>query len=76
MAHLFFQKCYPQINKSLQPQIPYKCSMLNPLVKQSLSALHTRMVSTKGETQAMHLNNYKVLVHIERNTNINAPMTF
>ena len=24
------------------------------------------MVSTKGETQAIHLNNYEALVHIER----------
>ena len=30
--NLLFQKCYPQINKSLQPQIAYKCSILDLLV--------------------------------------------
>ena len=34
--------------------------------KKSISALHARMVQSRGEAQVICLNNYKALVHIER----------
>ena len=53
MAHLIYSfKSIIHKNKSLEPQIPYKCSILDVLVmekRRSLSALHARLISTKGE---------------------------